>query len=355
MKTIAISAAAWAVALASPLAPAEATRELNIALTFNKLTTQVSIEAYNADRTELLARSCAFSLQDGAFKDFPISFAVDDNGSGNISVQGTAHPTNDDGPVVCDRLYSPTESLVTCSVAVPASVALQDGAIAAECFNKIGSNAGDGPGLAEVFKNMAAAGSDAPEIVSAADAEAVFAQNITAEETFGLAPNSVLGKRQASGECGTAKIVTKLVGNGNPHQNPMNVQLSYPIDCGQGQCSVGATESFTVGWSVSASIGSWLSGGFAVSQSITTGNDYTCYGAKNERVCVWKNQAQTAYTVRDIVQSSKCGVLQERTPVVMWSPNSGGKGSYYYCVHGKNYCRNKGDRWLDKNGRAGGP
>lgn len=39
----------------------------------------------------------------------------------------------------------------------------------------------------------------------------------------------------------------------------------------------------------------------------------------------------------------------------MWSSNADDRDSHYYCVHGKDYCRNQGDRWLETDGRAGGP
>lgn len=68
---------------------------------------------------------------------------------------------------------------------------------------------------------------------------------------------------------------------------------------------------------------------------------------------MWKNQAQTAYTVQN--QYITCGVRHnDGNPFVMWSPNTNNRGGYFYCVRGS-YCRSQGDRWLDTNGRAGGP
>ena len=96
----------------------------------------------------------------------------------------------------------------------------------------------------------------------------------------------------------------------------------------------------------SASAISWISAGFEVVSSIGTGNDYTCRGGVDDWICVWKNQAQTAYTAQN-VDTNQCTGSHFYSPYVMWSPNDNGRGSYYYCVHGQDFFRNEGDRWLD--------
>jgi hypothetical protein len=73
------------------------------------------------------------------------------------------------------------------------------------------------------------------------------------------------------------------------------------MDCGQGSCTVGQSQSksFTIGWSGSATAFEWFNGGFAVEMSIETGNDYSCTGGPGDYLAIWKNQAQTAYTVQN--------------------------------------------------------
>jgi len=129
------------------------------------------------------------------------------------------------------------------------------------------------------------------------------------------------------------------------------------MKCGQGICRAGNSKSssYSVSWSAGATAFQWLSAGFAVEQSVETGNNYECEGEHGETISVWKNQAQTAYTVQNGIYNTCSGTSESGNKYVMWSPNSGGRGSYYYCVHGEQYCRNKGDRWLDMGGRAGGP
>jgi hypothetical protein len=68
-----------------------------------------------------------------------------------------------------------------------------------------------------------------------------------------------------------------------------------------------------------------------------------------------ENQAQTPYTVRNADYNRCTGNSDRGGPYVVWSPNSHDRGSELYYVHGAQYYRNKGDRWLDTNGRAGWP
>ena len=73
---------------------------------------------------------------------------------------------------------------------------------------------------------------------------------------------------------------TFLVGDGDPHQNSYEIQVTETIDCGAGGagCSVSRLNSHTVSWTASATvnIGSWFSGGFAVTEAVTSGGTYTC-------------------------------------------------------------------------------
>lgn len=87
---------------------------------------------------------------------------------------------------------------------------------------------------------------------------------------------------------------------------------------------------------------SWISGGFAVEESIETGNDYTCEGKTGEDVCVWYNVAYTGYTVADWTYNSCTGSHQDTVPYVIWSPNSNNGHGNYYCATGDE-CATQGD------------
>ncbi|KAF5675860.1 hypothetical protein FCIRC_7232 [Fusarium circinatum] len=164
-----------------------------------------------------------------------------------------------------------------------------------------------------------------------------------------------LEKRQTA--CAGWFTRTVLVGAGDPHQNYFHKQLSENINCASAaSCSVGQSDStsYTIGWTagVSSPEGGWISGGFSVSESWTTGNSYTCNAGKGETVCIWYNIAHTAYTVQEWTKNT-CTEGSGGTPFVMFSPNENNKGDGYYCVIGT--CRSKGEGDWDYNGRAGGP
>lgn len=99
----------------------------------------------------------------------------------------------------------------------------------------------------------------------------------------------------------------------------------------------------------------WISGGFAVQTSWTTGNTYECQGGKNQVVCIKYRTAMTAYTVQKGYNFPCTAAKQwESQNIIIWSPNKNNKGGAYYCVIGS-ACRHQGDSWLVKEGRAGGP
>lgn len=138
-----------------------------------------------------------------------------------------------------------------------------------------------------------------------------------------------------------------------------SIHVKEPLQCDpQHSCRVGHSESssYTVGWHASAEAFGWISAGFAVEQSIETGNDYDCDGSPGDYLAVWKNQAQTAYTVQNTEYNVCTGTRYVGNQYVMWSPNNDNRGGYYYCVYGRDYVRNKGDQWLDTSpDHPGGP
>lgn len=130
------------------------------------------------------------------------------------------------------------------------------------------------------------------------------------------------------------------------------------MQCGKAACSAGETnsKSFDISFTASATLFEWLTAGFSVGKSISTGNSYTCTGNPGDYFAIWKSQAQTAYTVQNM-ENGNCGAGPRPigNPFILWSPNKDNRGGYYYCVYGADFVRSKGDRWLDTTGRAGGP
>jgi hypothetical protein len=129
------------------------------------------------------------------------------------------------------------------------------------------------------------------------------------------------------------------------------------MDCGPRACTVGYAQSrsFTIGWSASIAAVQWINGGFSVESSIETGNSFECHGEAYDYLAVWKKVGQTAYTVQNGNLNPCTGLHPYGPKFVMWSPNAGNRGHYYYCVYSRQYVRWIGDSWLDTTPTPGGP
>lgn len=91
-------------------------------------------------------------------------------------------------------------------------------------------------------------------------------------------------------------------GDGDPNQNYLDVQVSDNIACTDGGCSVGqeSSQSVTIGFSFGTNSNfkpTFFQGGFSVSESWETGNDYTCDGEAGETICIWQRVAHTAVSL----------------------------------------------------------
>lgn len=118
---------------------------------------------------------------------------------------------------------------------------------------------------------------------------------------------------------GAGRRSTELVGNGNPHQNFKNVQITVslamlmliakfhrtpltPVSQGTLRCDSAETctkvhaegESVNVGFEAGVSPFSWINGGFSVSKSFSTEQASECQAVRGQAVCVWQRIAYTA-------------------------------------------------------------
>lgn len=150
-------------------------------------------------------------------------------------------------------------------------------------------------------------------------------------------------------------MVTRLVGDGNPHINYFTKQVTQTVSgCDQenSQCSTGASQGTTFGWSASLEGDiDWITGGFDVSEETETGVNEGCQtGPPNQNVCLWYQQAFVAYTVENVPSSPLCGTPS--SSYIIWSPTNGNAcGIGYYCV--VNTCQSLGSGYWTKNGPAG--
>lgn len=307
-------------ALAAPHATRTAPQKIRAIWSYAKDDSTTSLKVYNSDKTEFYGETDSSSINSGNFANFPITFDVDDDGFGQVNFGNFTYKTRArkdlSGGAICNKRFNPTSAEVDCILPGIPSFSLQ-----------------------------------------------------------AITERAVEEKRQII-PCAPIQS-TVAVGDGDPHQNYYHLQISVSgsvlnsvinsqtnflqevINCGSAaSCSVGyvQSESFTIGFSTSATIYEWLSLGFDVSKSWTTGNTYTCTGEEGDDVCIWYNTAHTAVTVRNYVsQLAPCGnpVTIVSDPVIVKSPNSDNRGGGYYCVIGT--CRAKGDNYWDNTGPAGGP
>ncbi|KAF5628128.1 uncharacterized protein FTJAE_9003 [Fusarium tjaetaba] len=298
--------------------------DVQVTWRLEKDTKASSVSAMGSDG-KVIAEACGSIIH----AKYPIDFSdVDDTGSGNFTVGDASYlvhslPQWSGGPA-CSRIFSPQYTLIQCSNVTWDST--------------------------DVVKDKA----DGCFADSSTDGELQSLQRRSLSHEM-HSRGTELEKRQTF--CSGWFTRTTLVGDGDPHQNYFHKQLSENINCASAaSCSVGQTDStsYTIGWTatVSSPGGGWISGGFGVSESWTTGNSYTCNAGKGETVCIWYNIAHTAYTVQEYTKNT-CTEGHGGTPYVMYSPNENNKGGGYYCVIGT--CRSKGEGYWDYNGRAGGP
>ncbi|KAF4994522.1 hypothetical protein FGRMN_5731 [Fusarium graminum] len=293
-----------------------------------KASGQTALSAY--DGSSLLAQSCSSFISDASHS---IDFSdVDENGFGNFTVGADKYLVHSkaetSGGPICTKKYGADATVVECSGInwKPSAEAK----IEKEC------HANDEADSA--LRSL----TSTPSSMVKREAEPFAMVKREADPLF--APCRTVGR-------------TIRVGDGDPHQNYFHKQLSEVMSCGSANsCSVSDSQSksFTIGWTATANPAEWISGGFSVTLSWTTGNSYSCSGGAGESVCIWYKTAHTAYTVRNR-QMDTCipEEANDSDPFIIFSPNEANRGGGYYCVVGT--CRAQGDGYWDYSGRAGGP
>jgi hypothetical protein len=191
------------------------TQVVNIVLQVNKVTSEAAIDVWNNNSSEVLAHSCSLSLASGSFEGTPLGFTVNDYGAGNLSVGQQTYAIHDkpeiSGGIVCGRIASPDEVIVSCRVPISAPLQLKslDNGGLQNCFPR-------GPlELSGLVR----------ELESTSTNDTAWSENGPSPLHKAEAPD--LYKRQ--GACGPWTERTIRVGDGNPHQNPLHIQLSVKI------------------------------------------------------------------------------------------------------------------------------
>jgi hypothetical protein len=118
----------------------------------------------------------------------------------------------------------------------------------------------------------------------------------------------------------------------------LNLFMQVPISCNGGVCSatVSSTISYTIGFQVSVPINSWISAGFSVSESYSTGTGNGCEAdsAKGQRkVCIWEYRGHKTYSVKNLnyPMDPRCGGKVESGELRLTSPLSNNQVRGYWC------------------------
>jgi hypothetical protein len=192
-----------------------ATQNIHITLSQKKGTPEASVTAWNEDKSSIIGHSCSTKLYTGSFGANAVSFIVDENGLGNVTIGAQSFIVHENpeisGGISCNRIHSPLESIVTCAITVPASLQVRslNRRDLPECFSQ-GPIALEGV-LASLETNVTVP-------------ETLYSVSDTSRLEFeDLETSNKLDERDP---CDFETHNTIRIGDGNPHQNPLNVQLS---------------------------------------------------------------------------------------------------------------------------------
>lgn len=185
---------------------------INIIFHVDKASGASSLDVQNGDDSVHFARSCSGPLASGAFENHAVSFAVDGDGFGTFSLGSqnftvTDNMTKPNG-VTCGSISSDSELIISCSVPAPEELGEELGkrsptkrAALTNCFGDTSTT------LDKVLQGFKS-GASTPKVI----------QGVKKDEKV---PDS----KRSPPDC-RAFTGAQRVGDGNPHQNPMNIQLS---------------------------------------------------------------------------------------------------------------------------------
>lgn len=193
-------------------------QDVHVVLHAHKESSEASIEIFNKEHSALLLHSCASTLTSGPFKDHHIDFTVDENGAGSLAVGSKQYTIHHDaaksGGIECDRIVNDVETLISCLVPLPYDIQLatKDNVSVSDCFTQAPAPVV----LHHVRRGLLGNLSFPPELS--------FPPHRNGEGEKPPTRSLSLDRRQ--GQCWTSSSYSVRVGDGNPHQNPLNIQLS---------------------------------------------------------------------------------------------------------------------------------
>lgn len=185
---------------------------IQVVLLQDKVTLATSVIALTSDSSRILARSCSKTLNTGPFASIPISFDVDHNSAGNITVGSESFPiqgsVDRSGRIICSRVDSKVDSLASCRFGVSSPAIRESTALPAYNEGLAGCFSDSGLGVASFLRLPSV---DAKPMIAARGPDDILSK-------------SPVTKRQE--ECLLWSYYTQRAGSGDPHQAPFHIQLS---------------------------------------------------------------------------------------------------------------------------------
>lgn len=98
----------------------------DLTLVYHRANSGISVEALSSGA--LVGRDCSNTLNTGSFAKLPVTFDVDERGSGNLTVGPSTYwiheHTDHSGGITCGRMYNEVEAAVSCTVMIPAETSM---------------------------------------------------------------------------------------------------------------------------------------------------------------------------------------------------------------------------------------
>ncbi|KJZ71815.1 hypothetical protein HIM_08786 [Hirsutella minnesotensis 3608] len=244
------------------------TQQVRVVLRIEKGTLQQSIEVWDKSASpDPLCRACEASLSSAGFEKLPVSFNVNVDGVGNVRVGPREYRIHEDpsrsGGISCGRIYSNREALVSCDINIPNHLQLSRMRLKkrnlAQCFQR-GSF-----GLNPIY-NHYTANENLNRTQPESQAQAMLQ---TRAESHTRANNKIFFKEKKICDpyrtpgvkhwlrcpfrslAATCRFTEAVKGDGMPHQNSKNIQLSVSPQAPLMQGDPGLTELLVGRWEYS--------------------------------------------------------------------------------------------------------
>ncbi|KKP02844.1 hypothetical protein THAR02_05074 [Trichoderma harzianum] len=250
---------------------------VRIRIGVDRAASQAALTVFARDQDMIVGKSCSTSLNTGNFAQFPIISQLDDNGSGtgNITIGHNVYKIHSDtdasGGISCSRLFGEAILLTECDATIPATVQLSPVAtedlsicVTDHFFSAVLENDALQPALDPPTESSSIDFNSTDFNSTDLNSTDFDSTDLNSTDFDSTELDTELSKRQTPSPCTQWSPFTEKDGDGSPTQSMQFIQLSF---------------------SVAGALTGWASVGFAVEQSRSTGNTYTCTGQRNERVC----------------------------------------------------------------------